>query len=207
MNLLEFLRAQEIYTWDIVLFGDGSGTQNQFPGAYGTILIDKTTGRRQLLAGAMSHASVNFMELQAYVAALGFHYREIWKDRRTGETKRVFIFTDSEVTQRCGNGVYRRQANQDLWALFDWYVQRGYICRFIWIPRDTHAPNKLADKIAGQSRKAMVEILKGYKQDELYQMLPESFEDAGDVVEKCQTCHTPLAKGEKCPICSVRPTT
>lgn len=148
----------ELSNFDLLLVGDGSGTIYQQPGGWACTAYDRRSRRAWLHTGAVSGATNNFAELLPYVHALWYAHQELLP---VGPGPiQVQIVSDSELTVRCGNGCYQRRANACLWAAITWFEQNGYRLRWRHVPRNTNPWNRLADRVAGQVRKALVQTLK-----------------------------------------------
>ena len=72
---------------------------------------------------------------------------------------RVQIVSDSELTVRCGNGVYQRKANACLWAAVQWFELNGYLLAWRHVRRNSNAWSALMDSVAGQARRLMLPAL------------------------------------------------
>jgi len=92
----------------VTAFADGSVYPNPGgPGGWGVVLQEG--GKTTALRGGSPSTTNNRMELQAVIEVL----------RALSEPRLVRLYTDSEVTQRCIVGAYRRAANQDLWLEYE----------------------------------------------------------------------------------------
>jgi len=211
MPLAAFLKSQEIplSQWDLLLFGDGSGLDWKGAGGYSAFLVDRRLHARAVVIGGRSHSTVNRMELTAYTEALSYHYYKLLSESVKDPPYRVWVFSDSEYTIKCGSREYGRKANLDLWTVVDWYETRGYRIRWRWVPRNSNPLHAKADQLSGNARKALKPIL--VPDQELFQLLP----DAGDTLEevkvkviKCAHCQAPRLPSEAtCPQCGLSTTT
>ena len=137
---------------EAVAYADGSVYPNPGgPGGWGVVLL--LGDRVDRLCGGEPSTTNNRMELRAVIEAL----------RALISPHRVTIYTDSEVTQRCICGVYRRAANLDLWREFGEAARpheveaihvRGH--RDLWkVPEAERTSARLqaeADNLAAQGR-------------------------------------------------------
>lgn len=98
------LKQLQITTWDVLIVGDGSGSKNNSPSGWASVLIDRETQGRRIFGGHVNAGSIAFAEAMPYVQALN------WYDRMYGETRLrerpfcdVHIVTDSAVTAGVAN--------------------------------------------------------------------------------------------------------
>lgn len=142
--------------FDLMLVGDGSGTQLFMPHGWCCLSFHVPSGEVASHHGGASFGTSNHAELTAYVHALWAHHAE-QSLRVDGlrPTVRVLVVSDSELTVKCGRGQYARRANLPLWASIDWFCGVGYRFDWRWIPRLSHPLNSLADKTATRARKAL----------------------------------------------------
>jgi ribonuclease HI len=203
MALGKFLKDQEITgQWDLLIFGDGSGAQWKDGGGCCAFIIDNRRHVRTCLISAQTRATVNRMELRAYVDALGVHYNELLEGKLRNPPYRVWIFSDSEYTVKCGSREYGRKANLDLWSVIDWFETRGYRLRWRWLPRNSNPIHEKADELAGKSRQAIKKLV--MSPEEVYRLLPSTDAKQQPVNVRLRTCScgTPMLLTEKiCPQC------
>lgn len=203
-SLNRFLNEQGVLPsqWDLLLFGDGSGSQWKVGGGFACFMVDGRTARRDLVIGARTRSTVSRMELSVYIEALAYHYYRLLNRVMEHAPYRVRIFSDSELAVKCGNREYARKTNVDLWAGLDALIARGYEVRFTWVPRNSTPFHALADELAGKARMALSALQ--LPDDELYVHMPWTAEQPADAsaLVRCSKCRTPrLAKDEACPIC------
>lgn len=144
-------------TFDLLLAGDGSGTTAVSPCGWAVYMFDTTKEKVFAHHGGASGGTNNLAELLPYVHAM-HHYENSRPARAETRPIRVVIVSDSEVTVRCGNRVYARNANQAFWAAMDWFETRGYQLRWVHTRRNTTIAGTAADAIAGTIRKAFVSL-------------------------------------------------
>ena len=139
---------------DIFLIGDGSGTTLHGSCGWAVWVAEPPFKRARLLTGSLSNGTNNTAELFPYLQALHFLNCENPRPRK------VVVVSDSELTVRCGNRIYGRQANAPLWAMLDWFETQGWTIRFHHVRRNTNELSRLADHHAGMARIAMDELVK-----------------------------------------------
>jgi ribonuclease HI len=197
--------------YDLFLFGDGSGLTWEIGGGFATFIVDRNKQLRKHMIGARTLSTVNRMELSAYTEALSYHYECVMDRKIQKPPYKVVVLTDSELTERVGNGVYSRKANGDLWQVIDWFTTRGYRIRWVWVPRNSTPYHELADYLAGAARRALIELRLG--DEELYRCLPVGSgaipagdgDPVGSDRPVCRDCGTPLSGGATaCDICGAR---
>ena len=203
-SLNEFLVAQKILPgqWDLLLFGDGSGLKWETGGGFACFLMDGRTLRRDLIIGGQTRTTVSRMELGVYTEAIAYHFYRLLDRVVTNAPYRVWIFSDSELTVKCGNKEYHRKTNVDLWQSFDIWEERGYLFRFRWVPRNSTPFHELADRLAGKARVALTALQ--LPAEQLYTYMPYTEEKVGQTaaLPQCSKCRTPkLPTDKQCPIC------
>lgn len=205
LNLDDFLSQQGIRPdqWDLLMFGDGSGQGWKDAGGFCCFIVDGRRGRRTHVIGGRNRTTVNRMELSAYTESLSLHLYEVLGGTVMDPPYRTWIFTDSEYTANVGSGKYARKANPDLWAIVDWYRQRGYDFNWRWVVRNSTPFHELADRLAGEARKAVNAL--AIEENELFDVMPAvNMVRAEFKVElvPCPVCSTPLLPTEpECPAC------
>ncbi len=140
----------ESLSFDIAIFGDGSGVNKE--GGWACLIYDIAKHRVKPLLGCCSVATNNTMELTPYIEALAFLKREGCDD------KDVLICSDSVWVV---NGVMkeqRRQANSHLWAALskleeDFHVEAQHF------ERNSLPPLSWSDEHAGEMRVSVQDYL------------------------------------------------
>ncbi len=128
-------------TW--TLFCDGSCLQN--PGGSGgwSHCASQDGANSDILyadAGGCPVTTNNRMELKAVIEALKFV-------QETGDHECV-VHTDSRLTLNCATGVWRRNANEDLWEEYN-EAAAGLKVKFVWVQGHSgNVRNELVDKLA-----------------------------------------------------------
>jgi len=208
MSLAKFLKDQEIppNQWDLLLFGDGSGLSWKGPGGYCVFLVDGRMKERACLLGARSHATVNRMELSAYVEGISYHYYCILGSSLSNPPYKVWVFSDSEYTVKCGSRDHSRKANLDLWMVVDFFESQGYKIRWRWLPRNSNPLHERADRLAGASMKAIKPLILDDNSG-LLTLLPETTVEQQQHKVKlinCTKCEAPMLLNERvCPQCGL----
>lgn len=155
-TLESILKKLKIYTWDIILIGDGSGMKWNDEAGWASVSIERSTGERLLWTGAMNRGSVNFAEIMAYLQPLSWFLAREQAKRDKGIKIKIFnihILTDSNYCQIKGNSNQRVGIkNAALWSTFDIFKRNGLLLFWHWIPRATYNLNILCDKISREAR-------------------------------------------------------
>lgn len=146
--------------FDLLLVGDGSGSTFNNPCGWACVAWNKVANQIQVHNGGMSCGTNNFAELIPYIQAL-WHFDQTYRDLHTpGKKAKVCVVTDSEVTVKCGNGIYTRKGNGCLWKAVEWFEQSGlYDISWYHVYRNTNRFSKRCDWIAGQTR-VNIEVLR-----------------------------------------------
>lgn len=145
------LEQFHIENWDFLIAADGSGSGWSGPIGWCAILIDKKTGPQEPLLGGLSSGTINMAELAPIIIGLRY-YRECMHSGLAMPTGH--LITDSKVTAYCGNNLYRKRANAELWAAFA-AISTSFVLHWHLTPRDTNPLQILADRYAGIARKAL----------------------------------------------------
>jgi ribonuclease HI len=158
VDSLEALAEQlNLSDFDLLLVGDGSGTVYHQPAGWACVSYDRTLREAYVHTGAVSCGTNNFAELAPFVQALWYHHQAIHP--LTSDPLRVTIISDSEVTVRCGNRQYARNANGSLWAAIAWFEEHGFDLNWRHIPRNSNAWAAWVDFVAKTGRCTMEELL------------------------------------------------
>jgi ribonuclease HI len=154
--LRRFARDLGLGPYDLLLVGDGSSTTHREPAGWACIAYDRPLHRAVVHAGGLTAGTNNLAELMPYLHALWFHSRE-HRDEMAAACE-VAVVSDSELTVRCGNRVYTRQANGFLCAGVEWFERHGYAIRWHHVRRVRDVWNEFSDALAGRSRLAMAKL-------------------------------------------------
>lgn len=145
----------------LLAYTDGSTFQsNPGPMSWAVVyvrdgMIERTgEGLPRELTGACETGTNNRAELMGVIWAL---------ENETSES--LIVMTDSLVTMKCATGVYRRNANKDLWERFEkamtFRERRGLATEFCHVKGHHVDPfNRKADKLASEHAKAAFAIAK-----------------------------------------------
>src|SRR5262245_57354042 len=162
-SLLERLAAElALPDFDLMIVGDGSGTLANTPCGWFCTLYERAKGQAGVSThfGGTSGGTNNYAELAPYCHALWAYHTLTYGKSPTGPAKpvRVVIVSDSEVTVRCGSGMYARRANGALWAQIAWFEANRYVLEWRHIPRNSNPISAKADGVARKAREAMEEL-------------------------------------------------
>ena len=143
--------------WDLLLIGDGSGSNWNFECGWGCVSIQSDTMARKAWYGAMSSGTVNFAEIMAYIQPLTWYVHREQRLRKEGfgsTYRNVHILTDSRYVQKQGErGDARgKLKNKALWHLFNSFSSQGIIVHWHWIPRESVELNQFADRLSKGAR-------------------------------------------------------
>jgi hypothetical protein len=118
---------------------------------------------------------------------------------------RVWIFSDSDYTVKCGSREYNRKANLDLWTVVDWYETRGYRLRWRWVPRNSNPLHASADTLSRSAREALKGVVPPY--EDIYELIPAvstTTEQLKVTLVQCVRCQAPMLPAEcECPQCGL----
>lgn len=162
-------------SWDVVIVGDGSGSNWQNGCGWAAVLVDRETKNRRIFYGAMSCGSVNLSELMPYLQCLMWYeaVRKTWLKTKGKGLTRVHIITDSKLTADQGNNIVDRNANTEIWAAIEDIEQRGYHITWHWMERSSTGLNALTDCVSKSSRIALSN-LKLPENSDVYHYNPSS---------------------------------
>lgn len=159
-NCLELVERLGLGDFDLLLVADGSGTTADRPCGWHCVAYTPWSHRVVEHSGGATGGTNNYAELMPFVHALwAFHAERVCRGHDLSLRVLVELISDSEVTVRCGNGRYGRNANQALWAAIDWFAHNGYRLHWNHVPRNSNPVNARADRAAGGVRR----LLEGWK--------------------------------------------
>lgn len=172
-TLEELLSRLNIKNWDVLLIGDGSGSNWSKEAGWASVSIERVTMERLVHCGAVNRGTVNLAEMMAYIQPLDWLSGREADRRKKKQTPirayQVHIITDSDYCRRTGNGADRMMLkNAGLWAVFDVYARHGFVLNWHHVYGHTEgkecALNQYCDKLSKLARK----LVKGYNfQDRL----------------------------------------
>ena len=121
-------------------------------GGWSCCIIDDDVNEVLLSGHEKGTTTNNRMELMAVIEALQFI--------EATTTKTIRIYSDSQLTIKCAKGVWKRNANLDLWSQFD-KVSSGKVIDFEWVKaHNGDMYNEMVDQAAlSEARKAQNENL------------------------------------------------
>ena len=160
-SLEQMLERLQIEDWDLVLVGDGSGSNYERQCGWASISIEHQTFERQYWYGAMNYGTVNLAEMLAYLQPLSWYAarederrRESRKNKQNYKSFRnVHIITDSKYCKQQGESDnLSPKKNGGFWRIFDTFTRHGIILHWHWIPRESVELNILVDQVAKETR-------------------------------------------------------
>lgn len=138
--------------WDIVLFGDGSGSTWERGGGWASVVCFREGGRKLLYAAA-NCCSVTVAELMA--VAYGMLWCSLNTPKTFGRRLNVHVISDSEITVRTGRGDYKPgDSTKALWAMVK-TASLSFNVRYHWMRRETTMLNQVCDIMSRESRLAV----------------------------------------------------
>lgn len=157
--LLSFLGIEE-ENWNLLLFGDGSGSRQDWPGGWACFAIeqilnplDKRLKYHKPVYGAVSAGPINWMECLPYWHFIRhYHYYLGGKDLCQNGKVIVHVATDSEWTAQAMSGQVRVKVHRDMVTLYETLRAWGYHIRWHHVGRETLLLQSLADRLSAQAR-------------------------------------------------------
>jgi len=148
--------------WDLLIIGDGSGSNWTRESGWASVSIERATLERRVWLGAMNRGTVNFAEMMAYLQPLNWYASaELTKRKKSGNVRfrKVHIVTDSKYCKEQGSRkLFTSKKNSVLWKIFDGFQRHGILLHWHWIPRDTVSLNVYADKVSKAARKSLAGV-------------------------------------------------
>jgi|TARA_R110000824_G_scaffold6133_3_gene28189 ribonuclease HI len=156
-SLEALLERLNIEKWDLLLVGDGSGSNWNFECGWGCVSIHRDTLARKAWYGAMNSGTVNFAEIMAYIQPLTWYTSREQQLRKKGlgsKFRNVHIVTDSRYVQSTGDrpGKGPSLKNSALWQMFKSFPAHGILLHWHWIRRDTVELNQFSDRLSKDAR-------------------------------------------------------
>lgn len=139
--------------YDALLICDGSGTVAATPSAWGCWRYLKATKKLEFHLGATTLGTNNFTELMPILGVLWLDHTE-----KHARPRQIQVVSDSEVTVKCINKEYGRNANLILWNLLDFMIAEGYLISAKHIKRNSNQFHEACDKYAGGLRKRILDF-------------------------------------------------
>lgn len=159
-TLEKILSELGIEKWDLLIVGDGSGSNWHRSCGWGAIAVDHETLARKVFYGSMNLGTVNLAELFPYLQVLSW-YQALLEQRRKRHkvskgTKEVHILTDSAYVARLGSNI-RNSANLSrnaaVWLALSGLRRQGLILHWHHTKRESLGLNAFADSISKLARK------------------------------------------------------
>ena len=156
-SLDQLLDRLKIEKWDLLLIGDGSGSNWNFECGWGCVSIEHATLARRAWHGSMSAGTVNFAEMMAYLQPLCWYVnREMLRRKKAThqvKTRHIHILTDSQYTKTKGSSEDLLSGrNGALWQVFKQFGAQGMMLHWHWIRRETVALNQFPDQLSKAAR-------------------------------------------------------
>lgn len=145
-QLQKSILPNELVKYDYIVFTDGSGSTIDLSMGWAMLLFNVKTSWHTRYAGYLSAGTVNQSELLGVCSILQI------LDAEGVKQGRLLVVSDSEVTVRCGQNEYARNANKGLWAMLDYYESNGFDVDFMWVKRNSNDYNKWCDKQSKEIR-------------------------------------------------------
>ncbi|MBK9497351.1 MAG: ribonuclease HI [Xanthomonadales bacterium] len=139
------------------IFTDGGCIEN--PGGIGSWAFVVVENGQAVFtkAGAELETTNNRMELTAVIEALKWHALSMFYQS-------VSIYTDSDLTVKCGNRLWKRKKNLDLWAAFDKYRPHHDHARLVWVKGHAgNVWNEMADQLCTAEMQALLAWREGQR--------------------------------------------
>lgn len=123
-----------------VIYTDGSCIGNPGPGGWAFCLIEN--GNEYMMSGNEENTTNNRMELRAVIESL-----------KLLSSNSCEIFSDSELTIKCAQGIYKRKKNISLWEEYK-NVAKNINIKWTWVKaHNGNKYNELVDSMArGEAR-------------------------------------------------------
>ena len=150
-----------IRQWDVLLFGDGSGSQWGMPAGWAGVVVDRQTRGRKLLYMAINECSINLAESMPYWYMINWYDQVIGKQRlKDVGVLNIHVITDSQVVATWGTkatqlGEALPRKHLMVWAGVRELCRMGYRYHFHWAPRSTSLLNWSCDLVAGMARRQL----------------------------------------------------
>jgi len=155
-DISALLAGIQVKEWDLLLMGDGSGSGHACPGGWACFPVANDKGNHVFLDpvfGAVSHGSINLMEVMPYWHFLHQHYYYMGGAETCLEKKiQVHVITDSQWAATAMSGRGKITVNRDMMALFAIFRDWGYQIHWHHVSRETIELQSMADRLAAQVR-------------------------------------------------------
>jgi len=143
---------------NFLLYTDGSGHQDKYGGS-ASLVIENATGERFTTSAANYGTTVSRAEFEGLLSGLQsiLEYNGKLQDRPT-----VAWYSDRESLVLAVHGFYRRKAEPDLWARFQYYETLFSITP-LFVPRSTDPLHDVVDRMASEGRIMMKEYIESVR--------------------------------------------
>lgn len=139
-----------------VIVSDGSGCQASHPFGWFAAIYSWRSRKIKQLSGGGTNGTNNLAEVMPFLHSLWYLESRYPNPE---EKRQVLCVSDSLITCQIGNAKQIPRSNVCLWAGINELEKRGlYYLTWKHVPRNSNPINKLADKIAGESRKLFLFI-------------------------------------------------
>ncbi len=140
--------------WDIVIFGDGSGSNWSRAIGWAGVVIDRASWHRELFYGSSNKGTVNVGELLPFIQGLTWWLDWAKKKDLSRQVRKVWCISDSAHTVQTGKCRDKRdiRANRGLWLVLALLEREGFELHWQHMHRATAAMNCLADHLSRQAR-------------------------------------------------------
>jgi hypothetical protein len=157
-RLLKRLKIKD-RDWDLVLVGDGSGSNWKIGAGWACVSIERLHEEEpRVWFGAMNRGTVNLAEMLAYVQPLTWYAAKVDHEihvshHRDKLTRNVHIITDSDYCRDVGTtGGELIRANGPIWQIFKIFSRYGIFLHWHWRPREDVALNVYVDALSKAAR-------------------------------------------------------
>lgn len=138
--------------WDYLVVSDGSGVGWDMGCGWASTLVSREPQQRLPFNGGMHPGTVSLGEIMGFMQPLMYLAS---KSSDGPQFQRIHVVSDSQYVVQIGNALRTPKSHAPLWRQLASFRALGMQLQFHWIPRDSVPLNKIADLVAGVSRKAV----------------------------------------------------
>lgn len=172
-GLQELLIEHNISNWDVLLVGDGSGSQWEHGCGWACVLVEQANLTPKVFYGGASAGTNYVAELEAYFRPMLWYIagpgparrKQRMAERDVSPFVQIHVLTDCQVLANQGNGLMKRDKNKPLWAVLDAIAMQGYAFHWHWAPRENLALNRWADRQSRLMRTTLARIGQALQDD------------------------------------------